>query len=117
MLGFRAYPRRTELLDVFVGIQVGVGIQGVSATGTQNNGALVPASPYTCQGSDTPAFQLGGGVGARVMLAPRWGVTARINGTGRRLTADPIDKCARGLGSLTTVSGSLAVGYDFDLEP
>jgi hypothetical protein len=117
MLGMRAYPKRSELLDLFVGIQVGVGVQGVSATGTENNGPLVPASPYTCSGSDTPAFQIGGGIGARVMLAPRWGITARINGSGRKLTAEPIDECARGLGSLTTVSGSLALGYDFDLEP
>jgi hypothetical protein len=116
MLGMRAYPKRSQLLDVFVGIQVGVGVQGVSATGTENNGPLLPASSYTCAGSDTPGFQIGGGIGARLMLAPRWGITARINGAGRKLTAEPIDDCARGLGSLTTVSGSLAVGYDFDLE-
>jgi hypothetical protein len=116
MLGLRAFPKRSELLDLFVTIQAGVGVQGVSATGTQSNGPLLPASPYTCGGSDTPGFQIGGGVGARLMLAPRWGVTARINGAGRKLTAEPIDGCARGLGSLTTVSGSLAVGYDFDLE-
>jgi hypothetical protein len=115
MLGMRAYPRRGELLDLFVGIQVGVGIQGVSATGTRNNGPLQPAVPYSCSGADSPGFQIGGGIGARLMLAPRWGITARINGTGRKLTAEPIDNCARGLGSLTTVSGSLALGYDFDL--
>jgi hypothetical protein len=115
MLGLRAYPRRGELLDLFVGIQVGVGIQGVSATGTTDNG-LQPATPYSCSGSDSPGFQIGGGIGARLMLAPRWGITARVNGTGRKLTPEVINDCARGLGSLTTVSGSLAVGYDFDLE-
>lgn len=117
MLGFRAYPKRSELLDVFVGIQAGVGVQGISATGTQNNGALIPASSYTCSGSDAPGFQLGGGVGARFMLAPRWGITARIDGTGRKFTDEVIDECARGLGTTTTVSGSLALGYDFDLDP
>ncbi len=117
MLGLRAYPKRTELLDVFVGLQVGLGIQGVSANGTASNGALLPASAYVCGAADAPAFQIGGGVGARLMLSPRWGVTARINGTGRRLSGDLIEDCAQGLGTATTVSAGLGVGYDFDLEP
>jgi len=117
MLGLRAYPKRTELLDVFVGIQVGVGIQGVSASGTANNGGVLPASAYNCGASDTPAFQIGGGIGARLMLTPRWGVTARLNGTGRRLSGEYIEDCAQGIGTATTVSAGLGLGYDFDLEP
>jgi hypothetical protein len=117
MLGVRAYPKRSELLDVFVGLQVGVGIQGVSAQGTANNGAVMPASSYTCGAADAPAFQIGGGVGARLMITPRWGVTARINGTGRRLSGDVIEDCAQGIGAATTVSGGLGLGYDFDLDP
>jgi hypothetical protein len=117
MLGVRAYPKRTELFDVFVGLQIGVGIQGVSATGTANNGALSPASPYSCGASDAPALQIGGGIGARLMFTPRWGVSARINGTGRRLSGDMVEQCAQGLGSTTTVTGSLGIGYDFDLDP
>jgi len=117
MLGLRAYPKRTELFDVFVGLQVGVGIQGVSTAGTANNGALLPASSYTCGASDAPAFQIGGGVGARLMLSPRWGLTARLNGTGRRLTGELVENCAQGLGTTTTVSAGLGLGYDFDLDP
>ncbi len=116
MLGLRAYPKRTELLDVFVGLQVGLGIQGVSANGTASNGGLLPASAYVCGGADAPAFQIGGGVGARLMLSPRWGITARINGTGRRLGGDLIEDCAQGLGTATTVSAGIGLGYDFDLE-
>jgi hypothetical protein len=116
MLGFRAYPKRGDFLDLFVGLQVGVGIQGVSATGTESNGALVPATAYTCGGSDSPAFQLGGGVGARLMISEHWGLSARINGTGRRLSGDVVDGCARGIGGATTVSGSLGLGYDFELD-
>lgn len=116
MLGVRAYPLRTDFVDLFVGLQVGVGVQGVSATGTESNGPLLPASSYTCGGADTPAFQLGGGVGARLMLSERWGVSARINGAGRRMTGDRIDECARGLGTSTTISGSLGLGYDFELD-
>jgi hypothetical protein len=117
MLGLRAYPKRTELFDVFVGFQLGVGIQGVSAGGTANNGGVLPASAYTCSAADVPAFQLGGGVGARLMLSPRWGLSARINGTGRRLTNDVIEDCANGIGTATTVSASFGLGYDFDLDP
>jgi hypothetical protein len=116
MLGMRAYPKRTELFDFFVGLQVGVGIQSVAATGTASNGALLPASPYSCSASDTPAFQIGGGIGARLMLTPRWGLTARLNGTGRRLTGELVEDCAQGIGTATTVSAGLGLGYDFDLE-
>lgn len=117
MLGLRAYPKRTELIDLFVGLQIGVGIQGVSATGTVNNGGVSPASAYTCGASDVPAFQIGGGIGARLMLTPRWGLTARVNGTGRRLTGDSVEDCAAGIGTATTVSAGLGLGYDFDLDP
>jgi hypothetical protein len=116
MLGLRAYPKRTELLDLFVGLQVGLGIQGVSAAGTASNGGLLPASSYTCGAADAPAFQIGGGVGARLMLSPRWGLTARINGTGRRLTGEVVEECVQGLGTTTTVSAGLGLGYDFDLD-
>lgn len=117
MLGLRAYPKRSELLDLFVGLQVGVGIQGVSAAGTAGGSGLTPAVAYQCSGSDSPGFQIGGGVGARLMLTPRWGVTAQIGGTGRRLTGDVVEDCARGIGTATTIEGSLGLGYDFDLDP
>jgi len=118
MLGFRAYPYRRELFDVFVGLQLGVGLQGISATGTSSGGSVVAAPvPYACDATDSPALQLGGGIGARLMLAPRFGVSARINAALRRLSSDVIDDCARGLGSATTVGASLGIGYDFDLDP
>jgi hypothetical protein len=117
MLGLRAYPKRSELIDLFVGLQLGVGIQGVSAAGTIGGGGLTPAVAYQCSGSDSPGFQIGGGVGARLMLTPRWGVTAQIGGTGRRLTGDVVEDCVRGIGTATTVEGSLGLGYDFDLDP
>lgn len=117
MLGVRAYPKRTELFDLFVGLQVGVGVQGVSAQGISSSGALRPGSAYSCGASDAPGFQIGGGVGARLMLTPRWGVSARVNGVGRRLSGEVIEDCAQGIGTATTVSGSLGLGYDFDLEP
>ena len=42
LLGLRAYPYRSELWDVFVGLQAGLGWQGVSATGTRRDGSLDP---------------------------------------------------------------------------
>ncbi len=116
LLGFRAYPLRTNFVDLFVGLQLGAGIQGVSASGTESRGALLPASPYTCGGVDTPAFQLGGSVGARLMLSERWGLSARVSGAGRRLTGEVVDECARGVGTATTISGSVGLGYDFELD-
>jgi len=117
MLGVRAYPKRTELFDFFVGLQVGVGVQGVTAAGTQSQGAVLPPVPYHCGAADAPALQIGGGVGARFMLSPRWGVTGRVDGTGRRLSSDLVEDCTPGIGTATTVSASIGLGYDFDLEP
>ena len=117
MLGARAYPWRSEMVDLFVGLQVGVGVQGVSAQGTANNGALQPASSYSCGASDAPAFQLGGGAGARLMISPRWGITGRVNAVGRRTSGELIEACAQGIGTATTITASLGLGYDFDLDP
>ena len=117
MLGVRAYPKRTAMFDFYVGLQLGVGVQSVSAAGTASVGPLAPARPYACSATDGPGFQLGGGVGARLMISPRWGISGRINGSGRRLSGELIDDCARGIGTATTVSASLGLGYDFDLEP
>jgi len=117
VLGVRAYPKRSELFDLFVGLQLGLGIQGVSAAGTRSSGGLAPATAYKCSGADSPALQIGGGVGARLMLSPRWGLTGRVNGTGRAFGSDQVDACAQGLGTATTISASLGVGYDFDLDP
>jgi hypothetical protein len=117
LLGLRAYPKRSEMLDVFVGLQVGLGIQGVSAAGTASSGSLSAPVAYKCSGSAAPAFSIGGGVGARFMISPRWGLTGRVNGTGRQLTSDVVDACAQGIGSATTISASIGLGYDFDLDP
>ncbi|HVY31024.1 MAG TPA: hypothetical protein VHB79_30915 [Polyangiaceae bacterium] len=117
MLGLRAYPKRTDMFDLFVGLQVGVGIQGVSAQGIASNGAILPGSAYRCGASDAPALQIGGGAGVRLMLTPRWGVTTRINAVGRRLSSEYIEDCAQGIGTATTITGSIGLGYDFDMEP
>jgi hypothetical protein len=105
------------MVDLFVGLQLGVGVQGVSAQGVANNGAILPASAYRCSASDAPAFQIGGGVGARLMITPRWGISTRINAVGRRLSGEYIEDCAQGIGTATTITGSVGLGYDFDLQP
>ncbi|MDF3066466.1 MAG: hypothetical protein K0R38_2067 [Polyangiaceae bacterium] len=117
MLGVRAYPRRTEMLDLYVGLQLGVGFQHVSSAGTRVPAPLRPGVPFSCSGSDSPGLQIGGGVGARLMISPRWGIGARVNATGRRLTSDVVDACGQGIGTATTMSAGLGLGYDFDLEP
>jgi hypothetical protein len=117
MLGLRAYPYRGELLDLFIGLQVGAGIQNVAASGTTSNGLVKPASSYICSASDSPSLELGGGIGARLMLTPRLGVTARVDGIARRLSGDTIDGCGQGIGGVTSVASSLGLGYDFDLSP
>jgi hypothetical protein len=116
MLGLRALPLRSDFVDLFVGFQLGAGVQTLTATGTSGTGSITaPARVFSCDASDTPALQLGGYLGARFMLAPRWGVSARLNGVGRRLSGEVLDDCAPGLGSLVSVGAGLGVGYDFEL--
>lgn len=117
MLGVRAYPKRSEMLDLYVGLQVGVGFQSVSSAGTRATVPLRPGTPFSCSATDSPGLQIGGGVGARFMISPRWGIGARVNATGRRLTSDVIDACAQGIGGATTITAGIGLGYDFDLEP
>lgn len=117
MLGVRAYPKRSQMFDLFVGLQLGVGFQHLSSAGTRVTNALYAPSPYSCSATDSPGFQIGGGVGARFMFSPRWGVAARVNATGRRLSSDVIDGCAQGIGTATTITTGIALGYDFDLDP
>jgi hypothetical protein len=117
MLGVRAYPKRSKMIDLFVGLQVGVGFQHLSSAGTRVTSALYAPTPYSCSATDSPGFQIGGGVGARFMFSPRWGATARVNATGRRLSSDVVDGCAQGLGTATTITAGIALGYDFDLDP
>jgi hypothetical protein len=105
------------MVDLYVGLQLGMGIQHVSSAGTRVSAALQPGASFSCGASDSPSFQIGGGVGARLMISPRWGIGARVNATGRRLTSDFVEDCAQGLGTATTLSASLALGYDFDLDP
>jgi len=101
------------MLDLYVGLQLGVGFQNVSSAGTRVTEPLRPGSPYSCSATDSPGFQIGGGVGARFMISPRWGIGARVNATGRRLTSDVIDACAQGIGTATTITAGLSLGYDF----
>jgi hypothetical protein len=91
-------------------------VQSVSARGTLDSGAVTPPVVYTCSGSDAPAFEIGAGIGARLMLTPRWGVSARVNGMARRLTSEIVDGCSEGVGSATTMTAGLGLGYDFDLD-
>jgi hypothetical protein len=116
MLGLRAYPYKTKYLDLFVAVQVGAGVQSVSAVGTRRGSTVASAiDVFECDASDTPAFQIGGVLGARWMLTSRVGVSARIDGVGRRLSGDVIEACAPGLGGVTSVGAALGVGYDFEL--
>lgn len=117
MLGVRAYPKRSEMVDLFVGLQLGLGMQHVSSAGARAAEPLRAATPFNCSATDSPGLQIGGGVGARFMLSPRWGIGARVNATGRRLTSDVVDNCGQGIGSATTLTASVGLGYDFDLDP
>lgn len=117
MLGLRAYAKRTELFDLFIGVQLGAGLQTASATGTESRGPLLSPVPYACHATDTPGLQLGAGAGARLMFTPRWGVSAQVDGVARRLTGEVIDNCAQGIGGTTTLTAGVGFGYDFDLDP
>jgi hypothetical protein len=115
-LGARVFPWRSERWDVFVNLRLGLVFQHVDTLGTRpmSNSIAVPPSAFSCSESDGPGLGLGGGVGAALRLSRHFSVLSRVDATGERLSGDVLGTCADGIGSVTTVSGTLGVAYEFE---
>lgn len=115
-LGLRVFPARTDAVDVFLNLRVGLGWQSFDASGTRDQLPLT-ASPETfaCSAADGPGLGLGAGFGVAYRVNPKVLLLARVDGTGRRQTSDVVDGCALGSGDLVGVNGGAGLMYVFDL--
>jgi hypothetical protein len=115
-LGARVFPWRSERWDVFVNLRLGMVFQHVAALGThqETTSIAVPPTSFSCSETDGPGLGLGGAVGAALRLSRHFAVLSRIDATAERLTGDELGSCADGIGSVTTVSGSVGLAYEFE---
>jgi hypothetical protein len=115
-LGARVFPWRNERWDVFVNLRLGLVFQHVDALGTrpQTSSIAVPPSSFSCSEWDGPGLGLGGAVGAAFRLSRHFSVLSRLDATGERLSGDVLGTCADGVGSVTSVSGTLGFAYEFE---
>jgi hypothetical protein len=117
-LGGRAYPLRSDSIGLYVALALGASWQHVSATGNRAGpvAGVSPPESFSCSESDGPGFALGGGIGIDVDIDRSLAFLAQIEGTGHRLTSEPLDGCASGSGSVTAVGAQLGFMYRFDLD-
>jgi hypothetical protein len=118
-LGARVFPWRSERWDVFVNLRLGLVWQHVDALGTRQTSASIAAPPasFSCSEWDGPGFGLGGAIGASFRLSRHFAVLSRLDASGARLSGDALGSCADGIGSVTTVSGTVGLGYEFETAP
>ncbi|HEY5377184.1 MAG TPA: hypothetical protein VIK01_26070, partial [Polyangiaceae bacterium] len=115
-LAARVFPWRNERWDVFVNLRLGLVFEHVDTLGTRptSTSITVPPSAFSCSVTDGPGFGLGGALGATFRLSRHVSVLSRLDATGERLSGDVLGTCADGIGSVTTVSGTLGVAYEFE---
>ncbi len=115
-LAARVFPWRSERWDVFVNLRLGLVFQHVDALGTRqtSNSIAVPPSAFSCTEWDGPGLGLGGALGADYRVSRHFSVLSRVDATGERLSGDVLGTCADGIGSVTTVSGTVGIAYEFE---
>ncbi len=116
-LGARFFPWRSDRVDFFVNLRIGLAWQHVDVLGTRQDSSsiIVPPTSFTCSEWDGPGLGLGGAVGAALRLSQRFSVQSRVDATALRLNGDALSSCAGGIGSVATISGTLGLAYDFEL--
>ena len=112
----RVFPVRRERLDLFVNLRVGLALQHVDARGTRADSSsfTVPAKSFACSESDGPGFGLGGALGVAYRLSPHFALVSRVDATGERLSGEPFGRCADGIGSVASVSGTVGLAFELD---
>jgi len=115
-LAARVFPVRRERLDLFVNLRIGLVLQHVSALGTRQVSPSItaPAVSFSCSEWDGPGLGLGGAVGLAYRLSRHVSFLSRLDATGARLSGDALGACADGIGSVSSVSGT--VGFSYELE-
>lgn len=115
-LAARVFPLRRERLDFFVNLRIGLILQHVDALGTRAESTSIsePAASFSCTKWDGPGLGLGGALGLAYRLSRRVSVLSRLDATAARLEAGTLGTCADGIGSETSLSGSVGLAYEFE---
>jgi hypothetical protein len=115
-LAARVVPWRSERMDLFLNLRIGLAMQHLDALGTRQESAsiTVPATSFSCAQWDGPGIGLGAALGLDYRLARHVAFVTRLDAAGERLSGDELGTCADGIGSVTTVSGTVGLAYDFD---
>lgn len=115
-LATRVFPWHSERLDVFVNLRLGLAMQHVNALGTrqESDSIAVPAQSFSCTAWDGPGIGLGAALGLNYRLARHVAFVSRLDATGERLSGDELGTCADGIGSVTSVAGSVGLAYTFE---
>lgn len=116
-LGARVFPLRRERLDVFVNLRVGLVMQHIDVKGTRASSPLVTASPFSCREWDGPGLGIGGAAGVAYRLSHHVSVSTRLDLTGLRLSGDALGSCADGIGSTSSIGGTIGLAYEFETAP
>lgn len=118
-LGARVFPIRTERLDFFVNLRVGMVWQHVDALGTRSDSMSItqPAQSYSCAEWDGPGIGLGGALGLAYRVSRHLAFVSRLELNGERLSGDSLGSCADGIGSVATLGGSVGLAYEFETAP
>jgi hypothetical protein len=115
-LAARVFPWRSERLDVFLNLRIGLAMQHLDALGTrqESSSITVPAVSFSCGEWDGPGIGLGAALGLDYRIGRHVAFVTRLDAAGERLSGDELGTCADGIGSVTTVSGTVGIAYDFD---
>jgi hypothetical protein len=115
-LGARVFPWRTEHLEAFLNLRLGLAMQHVDALGTrqESTSITVPAVSFSCGAWDGPGVGLGAALGLNYRVTRHFAVLTRLDASGERLSGDELGACAAGIGSVTTLSGTIGVAYELE---
>jgi hypothetical protein len=115
-LAARVFPWRSERLDVFLNLRLGLAMQHVDVLGTrqESTSIAVPAQSFSCSEWDGPGLGLGAALGLNYRLARHVAFVSRLDATGERLSGDELGTCVDGIGSVTSIAGSVGLAYQFE---
>jgi len=118
-LGARVFPVRSERLDFYVNLRVGMVWQHVDALGTRAVSVSItePAQSYSCADWDGPGLGLGGALGLAYRLSRHFAFVSRLELSSERLSGGVLGSCAQGLGSVATLGGSVGLAFEFETAP
>jgi len=117
-LGARVFPVRTERLDIFVNLRVGMIWQHVDALGTRAGASITqPAQSFSCADWDGPGLGIGGSLGLAYRLGRHIAFVSRLDLTGQRLSGESLGTCADGIGSVASLGGSVGLAFEFETAP